>query len=201
MELDEKQSLFLRYSSEIQECSNQKATLKQQVAEYESKIKSLLSELEAQSKRHISEVNKLHEEYMGYKSQAAELKTRCQMYQQDHDQTFQEQRDTKKAVLRLTFQNDELTEKLKHMDFKFHSLVSRFGASQEEVDQLDQLLMSQVTSGNKRGNFLSSINNDDLNFYAREEQQKKGVTVNQKQDSHVRMLISNINSNVYLKHS
>jgi hypothetical protein len=61
--------------------------------------------------------------------------------------------------------------------------------------------MSQVTSGNKRGHFLSSINNDDLNFYAREEQQKKGVTVNKKQDSHVRMLISNINSNVYLKHS
>lgn len=40
---------------------------------------------------------------MGFKSQAAELKTRIQIYQGDHEQALIEQRDSKKEVVRLTF--------------------------------------------------------------------------------------------------
>lgn len=40
---------------------------------------------------------------MGFKSQAAELQTRVQIYQQDNDQAVKDQRDSKKEVLRLTY--------------------------------------------------------------------------------------------------
>jgi hypothetical protein len=53
------------------------------VAEYEAKIKELLGELEQQSKRHMREVGELHDHYIGYKSKAAELQARVQMYQAD----------------------------------------------------------------------------------------------------------------------
>jgi len=59
--------------------------LKQQIDEYEHKIKGLIGELEAQSKRHMKEVNSLHEHYMGFKSQAAEFKTRIQIYQNENE--------------------------------------------------------------------------------------------------------------------
>lgn len=54
----------------------QKQSLKLQIDEYEAKIKSLIGDLEQQSKRHIKEVNSLHETYIGFKSSASELKTR-----------------------------------------------------------------------------------------------------------------------------
>lgn len=60
----------MRYSSEIKEVSHQKSSLKQQIDEYEQKIKKLIGELEAESKRHIKEEHSLREHYMGFKSQA-----------------------------------------------------------------------------------------------------------------------------------
>ena len=39
--------------------------MKTQIDEYETKIKTLLSELEQSSKSHIKEVKQLHEHYMG----------------------------------------------------------------------------------------------------------------------------------------
>jgi len=42
--------------------------LKSQIDEYEHKIKSLIGDLESQSKRHMKEVNLVHEQYMGFKS-------------------------------------------------------------------------------------------------------------------------------------
>jgi hypothetical protein len=54
--------------------------LKAQIDEYEAKIKALINELESNSKKHIRDVNDLHEHYMGFKSSAAELKTRVSIY-------------------------------------------------------------------------------------------------------------------------
>lgn len=76
---------MLRHSSELKELQHQKTSLKTQVDDYERKIKNLIAELESQSKRHMKEVNEIHEQYMGYKSQAAELKTRIQIYQTDNE--------------------------------------------------------------------------------------------------------------------
>jgi len=43
------------------------------IEEYEAKIKKLIGELEIESKKHITKVSELHEHYMGYKSESAEL--------------------------------------------------------------------------------------------------------------------------------
>ena len=48
---------MLRYNVEIKEVSQQKSALKSQIEEYENKIKNLIGDLEAQSKRHMKEVN------------------------------------------------------------------------------------------------------------------------------------------------
>jgi cell division septum initiation protein DivIVA len=77
----------------------------------------------------MKEVNQLHEHYMGFKSQAAELKTRIQIYQSDNELAEQGQRSAKKEVMRLTYQNDELIEKLQYMERRFANLVQRCGAS------------------------------------------------------------------------
>ena len=47
------------------------------------------------------------------------------------------ERDAKKEVLRLTFENDELVEKLKFMESKFQSLVQRVGASKEDIEAVN----------------------------------------------------------------
>ena len=67
----------------------------------------------------MKDVNLVHEQYMGFKSQAAELKARVAIYQQDQERALQAERDAKKELLRLTFENDELVEKLKFMESKF----------------------------------------------------------------------------------
>ena len=74
---------------------------------------------------------------MGFKSQAAELKSRVTIYQQDQERALQAERDAKKEVLRLTFENDELVEKLKFMESKFQSLLQRVGASKEDIEAVN----------------------------------------------------------------
>ena len=54
--------------------------MKSQIEEYEDKIKRLIGELEGVSKNHITKVNELHEHYMGYKSENAELQARVTLY-------------------------------------------------------------------------------------------------------------------------
>lgn len=82
----------------------------------------------------MKEVNEIHEQYMGYKSTAAELKTRIQIYQSDNEQAISQQRESKKEVVRLTFQNDELSEKLRYVERRFQQLVQRCGVSQEDIE-------------------------------------------------------------------
>jgi len=72
-----------RYSAEIKEISMQKQSLKHQVDEYEQKIKNMISEIEAQSRKHMKEINEMHEHCMGFKSQATELKSRIGTYKSD----------------------------------------------------------------------------------------------------------------------
>lgn len=43
----------------------------------------MIGEIETLSKKHIREINELHDHYMGFKSSAAELKTRVNIYKQD----------------------------------------------------------------------------------------------------------------------
>mgnify|MGYP007004453216 CR=1 FL=1 len=59
--MNEKKEVILRYNIEIKEISSQKSALKSQIDEYEHKIKSLIGDLESQSKRHMKEVNLVHE--------------------------------------------------------------------------------------------------------------------------------------------
>lgn len=146
IELEDKQSVLLRYTGEVKEISHQKSSLKQQIDEYEQKIKNLISELEQQSKRHMKEISQLHEDSMIQKSQAAEFKTRVHIYQTDHEQAMLCQREAKKEVMRLTFANDELTEKLQHLEKRFHGLVQRCRVSQDDLAAIDNLIMSGASA-------------------------------------------------------
>lgn len=60
-DINEKKEIILRYSVELKEVGQQKSALKSQIDEYEHKIKNLIGDLEAQSKRHMKEVNSVHE--------------------------------------------------------------------------------------------------------------------------------------------
>lgn len=93
----------------------------------------------------MKEVKSLHENYMGFKSQAAELKTRIQIYQSDNESALLAQRDCKKENVRLTFANDELIEKLHYMERRFQSLVQRCGASQEDLEAVENMISTQQT--------------------------------------------------------
>lgn len=50
--------------------------MKKQLDEYETKIKKLILEFEEASKKHIRELNEVHEHYRGYKSSTIELEQR-----------------------------------------------------------------------------------------------------------------------------
>ena len=67
----------------MKEAIQHKFSMKQQIEEYEKKILGYIKELEAQSKRHMKEINEIHDQYVNFKSQAAELQTRVSIYQAD----------------------------------------------------------------------------------------------------------------------
>lgn len=60
-EIDEKRSIIKKYETEYKEVSNQKIMMKKQLDEYEHKIKKLIIEFEEESKKHIRELNDVHE--------------------------------------------------------------------------------------------------------------------------------------------
>ena len=64
------------------------------------------------------------------------------MYKADWEKATQAERLSKKEVLRLTFQNDELTERHKYMERKYLQLVQRVGASQEDLDAVEVIMAS-----------------------------------------------------------
>lgn len=50
--------------------------MKKQLDEYEGKIKKMIVEFEEASKKHIKELNEVHEHYRGYKSSSLDLEQR-----------------------------------------------------------------------------------------------------------------------------
>jgi soluble cytochrome b562 len=90
--------------------------MKRQLEEYENKIKMLIKELEDESKRHIKETNEVHDYYRGFKSSAQELDQRIKHYKADCDRAIHGERESKKEVVKLTLENDELAERVKFMD-------------------------------------------------------------------------------------
>ncbi len=67
-ELEEKHSLLKKYEVDYRDSSGQKMTMKKQLEEYEQKIKRLIIEFEEESKKHIKELNKVHEQCRLHKS-------------------------------------------------------------------------------------------------------------------------------------
>ncbi len=57
--------------------------MKKQLDDYEHKIKKMILEFEDSSKKHIRELNEVHEQYRGYKSTSLELEQRIQTYKHD----------------------------------------------------------------------------------------------------------------------
>lgn len=127
----------MRYSADVAEINSQKQSLKSQVDEYEQKIKSLILDLEAQSKKHIKSTNELNEQYMNFKSSAAEMKSKISIYKSDQEAAIQGEREAKKEVLRLTFLNDEFLEKIHYLESKFQSLAKHVNASKEDLEAVE----------------------------------------------------------------
>jgi len=63
------------------------------------------------------------------------------------------ERDAKKEVLRLTFENDELIEKLKFVESKFQSLAQRVGASKEDIEAVNSLVTTKFKNKPPRESF------------------------------------------------
>ena len=59
------------------------------------------------------------------------------MYKQDWENATQAERSARQEVLKLTFQNDELTERHKYMERKYLQLVQRVGASAEDLEAVE----------------------------------------------------------------
>lgn len=108
--------------------------------EYEGKIKRLIGELETTSKNHITKVNELHEHYMGYKSESAELQARIALYKNEQDRAVNSESCIKKEITSLTYANYELQERIKYVERKYSELGQRCGASQQDLEAIDVML-------------------------------------------------------------
>jgi chromosome segregation ATPase len=91
----------------------------------------------------MKEVKQLHEQYMGHKSQAHELKTRVQLYQQENEQAVKDCRDKKKECVRLTFQNDELVERVSFLEQRFQVAVQKGQLGQDDIDEVEKAIVNR----------------------------------------------------------
>ena len=103
--------------------------MKQRIEDYEDKIKKLIKEFEDESKRHIKEINEVHNSYRGYKSKASEFEQRIEQFKKDAQKAAAGERQAKKDLKQITFEADELAEKLNYLELKYHALVKRLGAA------------------------------------------------------------------------
>lgn len=65
-------------------------------------------EFEVESKKHIRELNEVHEQYRGYKSTSIELEQRISQYKGDAQKALDAERGSKKELHKLRLENDEL---------------------------------------------------------------------------------------------
>jgi len=64
-------------------------------------VRQLLADLEQQSKAHIAEVNKIHEEYRYYVIRSKEMEERCKAYQADAEAAIQGERLMRRELKKL----------------------------------------------------------------------------------------------------
>ena len=62
------------------------------------------------------------------------------MYKNDWEKATQAERTARQENLKLTFQNDELTERHKYMERKYLQLVQRVGASAEDLEAVEIIM-------------------------------------------------------------
>lgn len=134
------------------EGSEQKLLLKNRLDEYEDKIKTLIKEFEDESKRHISEMSETHEQYRGYKTKAQELEQRIEKYKQEATGAQKLERKARRELAQLAFENDEIDEKCQYLEQKYHALVKRMGASQEDIDAIEEEIMLKNEGASRAAN-------------------------------------------------
>ncbi len=61
VDMEERRQYIKKLENEFRDFGNQKALMKKQLDEYEMKIKKLIIEFEEESKKHIRELNDVHE--------------------------------------------------------------------------------------------------------------------------------------------
>ena len=114
--------------------------MKKQLDEYETKIKKLIKEIEDESKKHIKEINEVHEYYRGYKNSSKELEERIKHYKSDAERALNAEREAKKEVVRINLEYDEVVEKANYYEAKYAKLVRRLGASEEDLEAIEEEL-------------------------------------------------------------
>lgn len=99
LEVQDKKLQVQRQQSQISDLQDVKNQVKQQNEEYEDKIKTLIKEFEDESKKHIKEVNEIHEHYRTYKTRAKELEQRIDQYKSDCQMAQKSERLAKKELV------------------------------------------------------------------------------------------------------
>jgi chromosome segregation ATPase len=144
-----------RLQNELKEGQDNKHSLKSRLEDYEDKIKKMIREFEEESKRHIKEVNDVHFQYRGYKTKAQELDQRIEQFKKEAQRAAASERKAVKSAKQLTFQCDELDEKLMYMEQKYHALIKRMGASQQDIDRIEEEIMfkNPASDPSKKGSY------------------------------------------------
>ena len=141
MEIEEKKMANQRLQNEMKESMEHNNSLQNKLDEYIEKYKKQIDIFEEKSMKHIKDTNEIHGHYRGYKTKAIELEARIGQYRQEAKQSQREARNSKKQLLKITFQNDELDEHIKYIEQKYHALIKRCGASQEDIDAIEEEIM------------------------------------------------------------
>jgi hypothetical protein len=149
-EVNERQATQARLAQELRSTTQANESLKVRLDDYEKKVKDQINEIEDISKRHINEIATVHEKYRGFKSKATELQARIEKHHREAQSAVQAERATKQQLVHLTFANDEAEERCDYLESKYHALVRRMGASQEDVDAVEEELMQTANERRKQ---------------------------------------------------
>jgi predicted nucleic acid-binding Zn-ribbon protein len=118
-ELEDRKQLLKKVEAELKESAASKTLLKKQLDDYESKVKRLIYEFEEASKKHIRELNDVHEQYRGYKSNSIELEQRIAQYKRDMERAQEGERAVRKEIHRVNLENDEIAERLRYVESRY----------------------------------------------------------------------------------
>lgn len=182
-ELQEKRHLTQRQTAEIKDLNSKISNFRVREDEYEAKIKNLWSDQEKKSKSYQKDIQSIHENYRGVTSTAAEMEARLSMYKSDWEKANQAERTARQEVLKLTFQNDELSERHKYMERKYMQLVQRVGASPEDLEAVEIIMANaqdNLKSGKKHAG-MGGINKDRIPSRHENKRHENGVDSNQAQ--------------------